>query len=568
MSLHVRIFAILGLWLASTLASANGATLMVDRGFDGADLSSHIELLEDPTQVLDFDAVRRSDRFVVNTGGSPALGFARSAWWVRLTLRNVDDLDHDLVLRQDYPLIDFLDLWTADGRGGWRHTATGDMLPFDSREYAHEDFLFSIPLPAGEERVVYLRYATGGALNVALSLHSSKGLLGTLGTERLAYGVFYGGFLVLLFYNLFIFIAVRDRPFFYYLLYVVSYGLYFGVHNGLSFQYLWPTNPHWGNLSLLVLLSLTLVFGLQFSRLFLDSRSIAPRLDRFSICLQAIAVLGLLASPFLPYAALIAPLSYLTVIVTVTMLALGATGLLKGYRPARYFMLAWGLLLAGVLMYMAKTFGLLPHSALAQNAFQVGALLEMVLLSIALAARVTELQRQSVTDPLTELANRRYFDDSLALHFQASRRRDDSIALLIADIDHFKQFNDRYGHARGDEVLKLVARALKRQLPASFVAARYGGEEFAVVLPRMNGAAAAALAETLRLSLQSVRLIGDRITISIGVASSSEGHFDSALALFKAADTALYRAKTEGRNRVVLYRPDGAPMAAEAAVTG
>lgn len=566
--LHFRIFALLALWLVFTMARATSPTVIVDREFEAVDLGPHIELLEDPRREMDLHAVQRSGRFIANTGGSPAMGFTASAWWVRVTLRNASDVGHDLVLRQDYPLIDSLDLWTSDYRGGWRHIATGDMLPFDSRQYAHEAFLFDVPLAAGEERVVYLRYASSGALNIALSLHSSKALLASIGTERLAYGAFYGGFLVLLLYNLFIFIAVRDRPFFYYLLYVASYGVYFGVHNGLSFQYLWPTNPQWGNLSLLVLLSLTLVFGLQFSRLFLDSRNVAPRLDRLSSVLQAIALSALPASLLLPYSMLIAPLSYLTVVVTITMIAMGGFGLLAGYRPARYFMLAWGLLLAGVLMYMAKTFGLLAHSPLAQNAFQVGALLEMVLLSIALGARVTELQKQSVTDALTDLGNRRYFDDSLAMHFQASRRRDDSIALLIADIDHFKQFNDRYGHARGDEVLKLVGRELKRRLPASFVAARYGGEEFAVVLPRMNGAAAAALAESLRSSLQSLRPAGDRITISIGVASSSEGHFDSALALFKAADQALYQAKTDGRNRVVLYRPGPATVAAEGALPG
>ena len=150
--------------------------------------------------------------------------------------------------------------------------------------------------------------------------------------------------------------------------------------------------------------------------------------------------------------------------VTVTILAMGVLGLVKGYRPARYFMIAWSVLLVGVLINMLKAFGVLPHNGLTQNGLQVGSLMEMVLLSLALASRVNEMQRQSRTDALTKLSNRRFFDERVAFEFERAQRNRLPISLLVADIDHFKQFNDRFGHTRGDEVLKTVARQLLGQI--------------------------------------------------------------------------------------------------------
>jgi two-component system, sensor histidine kinase LadS len=548
---HWTRFAVTTLVVAfAVLAIAHAAPQRVDGGFSFEKVNPAMEVLEDPDGRMDFESVRASGDFRPAPAMGTNFGFTSSAWWVRFSLTNPGEGDRHVVLREDYPLIDHLELWAQQRDGSWRHSATGDRTAFSTREFAHRDFLFDLDVPSASERTYYVRAASGGPVDLSLAVYGTHALVGALSVEQLAYGAYYGGFIVLVLYNFFIFLIVRDRAFVFYLLYAISYGLYFAIHNGLAFQLLWPESPAWGNQALLVMLSLTLIFGMQFTRTFLDTAGFARWLDKLAIFTQWLAAIGLIASFFAPYATLILPISLLTVVLVTLILTLGTLGLVKGYRPARYFMIAWAMLLVGVLAYMLKVFGILPHNLLTQNGFQVGSLVEMVLLSLALASRVRELQRQSRTDTLTRVPNRRHFDEVASGEFERARRNNGSMALLVVDIDHFKQFNDRYGHSRGDEVLRQVAEKLSNGVRRGDHACRYGGEEFALVLPGADGAAAADVAESLRSLVESSAQPDAPITVSIGVATSRDREFANVDELFQAADRALYRAKDLGRNRV------------------
>jgi diguanylate cyclase (GGDEF)-like protein len=234
----------------------------------------------------------------------------------------------------------------------------------------------------------------------------------------------------------------------------------------------------------------------------------------------------------------------------VFMLALGAVNLLAGSRPARFYVLAWGAFLAGSIIFLFKNFGLVPHTFLTQHSWQVGSLLEMILLSMTLSSRMNELKHQSRTDALTLLGNRRLFDDKLPAEFNTAREARAPLSLVVLDIDNFKAFNDRHGHARGDEAVKLVGAALRRFARKPVLACRFGGDEFCVILPGVDADAAALIAERLRVTVQSARSDEFAITISLGFATSTGEEFSGPDKLFEAADAALYAAKEAGRNRV------------------
>lgn len=177
------------------------------------------------------------------------------------------------------------------------------------------------------------------------------------------------------------------------------------------------------------------------------------------------------------------------------------------------------------------------------------------------------VRHESLTDPLTTLANRKFFDQTLAKAIADAHASGEPLTLLMTDIDHFKKFNDTFGHLTGDQVLRLVAVAVKQNVKGQDLAARYGGEEFAVVLPNTALRQGLAVADHIRRAVMTKELMkrstGEhlgRVTISVGVAALHKG--ENAQALIERADSCLYAAKRSGRNKVVCETdPEAAPAA-------
>jgi diguanylate cyclase len=163
---------------------------------------------------------------------------------------------------------------------------------------------------------------------------------------------------------------------------------------------------------------------------------------------------------------------------------------------------------------------------------------------------------ESLTDPLTGLANRKFFDAELGKAIAEAKERGEPLSLLMLDVDHFKVFNDKFGHLTGDQVLRLVAMSARQNVKASDIAARYGGEEFAIALPKAALRQAMTVADQIRQAVMTKELIKrssghrlGRVTISVGVALLRPS--DTAQSLLERADGCLYGAKRYGRNRVV-----------------
>jgi diguanylate cyclase (GGDEF)-like protein len=178
--------------------------------------------------------------------------------------------------------------------------------------------------------------------------------------------------------------------------------------------------------------------------------------------------------------------------------------------------------------------------------------------SLALKEANAQLSLLSYRDGLTQLANRRSFDETLEAEFQRLRRRKAPLSLIMLDIDYFKNFNDTHGHVAGDECLRRVAEIIGitiNRVPDT--AARYGGEEFAAILPETNAQGAAALAERLREGIANLAIrhsassVADYVTVSLGVVTVITTDIASSVEIVKLADEQLYLAKSTGRNRVV-----------------
>lgn len=214
----------------------------------------------------------------------------------------------------------------------------------------------------------------------------------------------------------------------------------------------------------------------------------------------------------------------------------------------------WGLLIVN--HHTPRRWEKLEVNLLQQIVDQVGLAIQQATLHAQVEAANRQLQAQALMDGLTQIANRRCFDETLRQEWRRLAREQQPLSLILCDVDYFKRYNDTYGHPAGDACLVTVAEALTQAIrrPADQVA-RYGGEEFVMLLPNTTLAGACCLAEKARLALASRQLrheaseVSDWVTLSLGVASIVPRHQASPAGLIKAADQALYQSKTNGRNR-------------------
>ena len=182
---------------------------------------------------------------------------------------------------------------------------------------------------------------------------------------------------------------------------------------------------------------------------------------------------------------------------------------------------------------------------------------ELLSLSISNLRLSETLRTQSIKDPLTGLFNRRHMEECLQREIWRASRNGRQIGVIVADIDHFKNFNDKYGHGAGDYVLSAFGNLVNTEIRGSDIACRYGGEEFTLILPEANAQDAPWRANDLLHKVRSLKLsyggceLGP-VTISMGVTTYPDGGTTSE-ELLKAADAALYKAKLAGRDRVVVY---------------
>ena len=228
----------------------------------------------------------------------------------------------------------------------------------------------------------------------------------------------------------------------------------------------------------------------------------------------------------------------------------GAEAISQPQRMESVAYLSRLLFATGVLLATALFFGIFFIFPLIRT--QVKEEGKLRAMTVSLSARSETLEHAALTDGLTGMQNRRYFDDALREYLEEFRRIDKPVGLMIFDLDHFKQVNDTHGHDVGDEVLKAVAGCLKDMTRYHDVVARLGGEEFAVVAPNMDHDMLVRLAERIRKGIAAMPILSGnvrlKITASVGLAVWDRK--ESAEEFFRRADKQLYQAKRQGRNRV------------------
>ena len=381
-------------------------------------LDAHVDVLEDPGGGLALDDVRMPEhaaRFAPAGAGSLNFGYTRSAWWLRFSLPGGAPPGEELLLEVAYPSIDRLELYVPEPLSGgearyWARIA-GDTLPWDAREVRHRNHVFRFPAPGpAGEHTYYLRAESRGVLTMPLTLWRPAAFAEHKRNAQLVLGLFYGLALALVLYNLMLLFAVRDRVYLFYVLYATAFCTYLLSFDGLGFQYLWPRSVWAANHVLALALSLTLMFGAQFSRTFLDMRRIAPRADA---AMRGVVAAGVALALFagtgwvLDHGGVLRAISVIAFAAAAVATYAAVRALILGYRPARYFLLAWAALLAFIALGALRNFTLVPTNFATIYGLHIGFALDVLLLSFALGDRINLLRRERASAEVEALAAQR-----------------------------------------------------------------------------------------------------------------------------------------------------------------
>ncbi len=554
-----------------------------------------IAYLEDPDGRLSVhELLKQPQDWAINLDRVFNQSYNDSTWWLRFDVRNQTSL-RDWLMEITYPVLDHLDIYVIRGQRLTQHFRLGDKQPFAERPVDHRSFL--VPLQLDADAQILIRVRSSSSVQVPI-LFWEESYFHAAETDRAALqGIYYGALLIIAVYNLLLYLALRDHAYVYYVAYVICLGLFTAGLDGWAFQYLWPEQTHWNDQAILFFLAGLLFFASAFSRLFLDTPSISWFADAGQKLWLILSVSIIIASFYFPYNVMIKLLVPLAALICAFDLSLGIYAWLKGYPAARYYTLAWAMLMVGGFVLALTKFHILPRNLFTDSATQIGSLLEAALLSFALAERINQeramrhqaqqqaldtqfratealeqrvaertreleianrkLHELSATDALTGIKNRGHLDRYLQQEVSRAVRYQHPLTVILIDVDHFKTVNDTHGHLVGDDCLREVARriAVESRWPSD-LAARYGGEEFCMVLPETDAEGARSVAERIRQQVESAAIntpIGPlQLTVSLGVFNGTPTQEDDAARFLAEADAALYQSKNQGRNQVTL----------------
>ena len=386
-----RLFLISCLLVGSTALHAQEA-LVLEPGVGHYPLGPYIAILEDPSRELtieDVASAEYADRFESVNDPVPNFGYTRSVYWVRLRVARSEFAERTWLLECANPLMDSIILYQQDPNGGWVYREIGDTIPFDVREIRHRHPMFRLLFEQelSEPKILYLRLENQSSLAFPLNLWLPLEFAQRASEEQYVLGLYYGILIAMTILNLFFYLSSGDRNYLLYVVYLVAFVLTALVLNGLAFQYFWPTHPKWANFTLLFIVGMVPMPMLLFSRSFLLTQLHTPVLDRFLLILFGASLVFVVFSFLLPFHLGAQVVSGLSFVSGMLIIFVGALIAYRGFRPARYFVIAWLGLLLGGMVYALKAFGVLPATFLTTYSFQIGSAAEVLLLTLALMDR-------------------------------------------------------------------------------------------------------------------------------------------------------------------------------------
>lgn len=398
---HVCALALIVILACSLLGARSSLAGATDVSPDVLTLGQGVEYWAEPSEErLQIDALMARESLLpwqTNTRKTVNIGYSNHAYWLRLTLANPSPNPQERWLEIGFPVLDHIEIyWVENGRV-IKHVFMGDRYPFGLRERPHYNFLSKLHFDPNSQYQLYIRVASESSLQIPLTLWKPAEFDAHEKAALLGYGLVFGALLIIAAYNFFLWFSVREETYLFYVAYVLCFCMVIAEVNGLAFQYVWQNMPDWNNSRLLLSISLTMIFVAFFSRSFLQLAHFNPTLEKlFRLVLFIVIAEMPIGAFFIRYGLGIHIVLALTILLALLSVTSGILNWLAGNRAARYYVMAWACLITFTLVYIATQLGLLPYSFFSSIALQTGQVVEVALLSFALADRINIAKQQKL----------------------------------------------------------------------------------------------------------------------------------------------------------------------------
>jgi hypothetical protein len=351
---------------------------------------SDLAHFEDKSNKLDFDQILSSqyqNRFQLNPEFKPENYNKHSTYWVKLDLE-LPEYNGNYVLEFYDQSIDSINVYIAKDSSGFDEIRMGDALPFHQKNIHHKNF--EVILQSNNHYQAYIQVKNSQYADIRIAIKRIDRFIQYTLSEYMLYGLFYGMILIISLYNVLIFFAIKERKYLYYTLYILSVGLYAMCIDGIAYQYLWPNQPILNQFAYGIALFSIIFWSILFSLKFLNVKQRAPKLYKLLLVVFVARIAFFLVALFIDHQLFqlrnieIIPLS----LIFISSIAV----LIRGYKPARFFVLAYGILFLGFILKALVMQSVIPFSILTYYSLHICFILEMLFLTYALSDRVRILK--------------------------------------------------------------------------------------------------------------------------------------------------------------------------------
>jgi signal transduction histidine kinase len=364
-------------------------------------VGSGIKYYIDNNASQNINTIQQQQNFVTSTEKVPDFGLLKVPVWLKVQVTNTSNA-RDIQLQFEQSFLQNIDFYYPD-HGKYKVNQSGEVYSFGTRMINYHKFVYNFNIPKDSTVTYYFRVKSILKMRMPITLGKKDAIIDSNLAKNICFGFFFGLMLVMFFYNLFIYIVLRESIYLYYVAYILIVGLVQTTYEGYAFQYLWPNNGFIAIRSFFVLTALVNISGLEFVRRFLNTQTFLPKLDKISYGIYIIYVIDIFfiikGDFFTGYQIIQAfggPVSIYILTVSIMIAK-------RGYRPAKFFLLAWTPLIIGIIVWFMGDFNVLPYNTLTNYSMAIGSALEAILLSFALADKINIFKAEKEKSQLETL---------------------------------------------------------------------------------------------------------------------------------------------------------------------